>query len=77
MKVTIPPNHNQPKKLNHVKFHQEQTDWIISIVSFVGDLITGGGMGGKYKNKSNLQLRVDNKTFKIYLRDADLARRKR
>ena len=62
--------------LNQVEFHPAQTDWLVSIVSVVVDLITGGGNSGKFKNKPNLQFKLDNQTFKVYLVDADLEKAK-
>lgn len=63
-------------KLNKVEFHPRQTDWLVSILSVVVDLITGGGNSGKFKNKPNLKFKLDNKTFKLYLVDADLEKAK-
>ncbi|OEY71914.1 hypothetical protein [Salegentibacter salarius] len=63
-------------KLNHVEFHPAQTDWLVSIVSVVVDLITGGGNSGKFKNKPNLQFKVASQSFKVYLIDADLDKAK-
>ena len=63
-------------KLNHVEFHPGRTDWLVSIISVVVDLITGGGNSGKFKNKPNLQFKVDSQSFKVYLVDADLDKAK-
>jgi hypothetical protein len=62
--------------LNKVEFHPGQTDWLVFILSVVVDLITGGGNSGKFKNKPNLKFKLDNKTFKLYLVDADLEKAK-
>ena len=64
------------KKLNQVEFHQEQTDWFVSIISLVVDLFTGGGTGGKFKNQAKLKFKLDHRTFKVYLRNADLDKAK-
>ena len=69
------PNNNGNysfSELNHVRFHQEQTDWLVSIISLVVGLIIGGANSGRFKNKANLQFKVNHRTFRIYLKDADL-----
>lgn len=56
--------------ITEVKLIEDQTDWFVTIFSWVFDLFSGG-LGGNYKNKAHLKLKYKNKSLKIWLVDAN------
>ena len=58
-------------KLKNVNLIFEKTNWLISILSIIVDLITGSGIGGKFKNKAYLNLEMRNMNLKIVLIGTD------
>lgn len=64
-------------QIKNVELKAERTDWFISVLSKVMDLLTGGASGGNFKNKANLKLEMINRTLKIRLTDADFEKAER
>ena len=63
--------------LKNAKVNAEDTDWFVSIMSYIVTLFVGGALGGKYKNKAHLTLTTDDGIVKIWLVDADLQQAKK
>ena len=63
--------------IKNAKVNAEDTDWFVSILSYVVTLFVGGALWGKYKNKAHLTLTTDDGTLKIWLVDADLQQAKK
>ncbi|WP_431472168.1 hypothetical protein I5168_00905 [Nonlabens sp. SCSIO 43208] len=64
-------------KLKKAELNAERTNWLISTLSIIVDLFTGGGVGGKFKDKANLNLEIENQNLKVWLVDADFEKAKR
>ncbi|MBO0322724.1 hypothetical protein J0X14_10485 [Muricauda sp. CAU 1633] len=59
-------------KLEDFNFKREQTNWGITILSFIIDLFTGGGSSGKYTEKNQLLLTYSGEKMKYYLENCEL-----
>ncbi len=64
-------------QIKSAALHAERTDWFISALSWIVDLVAGSAVGGNFKNKANLQLVMVNRTLKIWLTDADFEKAER
>ncbi|WP_198519319.1 hypothetical protein [Nonlabens sp. MB-3u-79] len=64
-------------KLKNAKLNVERTNWLITTLSIIVDLFTGGAVGGKFKDKANLNLDMENLNFKVWLINADIEKAKR
>ena len=58
-------------KIKEMKLNDEWTNWIVSAISFIVDLMIGSGLSKKYKNKANLIFEMENQSLKLSLIDAD------
>jgi hypothetical protein len=64
-------------KLKNAELNAERTNWLISSLSIIVDLFTGGAVGGKFKDKANLNLEMEKRNLKVWLIDADFEKAKR
>ncbi|WOD42389.1 hypothetical protein [Hwangdonia lutea] len=58
-------------EIKKAELNAERTDWFISTLSHIADFLMGSAVGGNFKNKANLKLKLNNRTLKIWLIDAD------
>ncbi|WP_298425208.1 hypothetical protein [uncultured Kordia sp.] len=65
------------RKLKNTELNAERTNWLISTLSIIVDLLIGSGVGGKFKKKANLILEMENRNLKIWLIDADFEKAKK
>ena len=49
-------------QIKSVELNAERTDWFISVFSRIVDLIAGSAVGGNFKNKANLNLKMLNRS---------------
>lgn len=60
------------RDLKKVVLNSERTNWLFSIFTIIISFFFGGAIeGGKFKNKSNLEIQILNRNLKIWLIDAD------
>jgi len=59
-------------QIRNVELNRQQTNWFISIFSWIVDLFAGSAVGGNFKSQANLKLKMVNRTIKIWLTDVDL-----
>jgi hypothetical protein len=64
-------------ELKSTELNEERTNWLLSTLSIIVDLITGGYGSGKLKEKANLKLEMKNLNLKVWLIDADFEKAKR
>jgi len=58
-------------EIKNAEFNTERTNWLISILSVIVDLLAASANGGKFKTKANLTLKTEKRNLKIWLNDAD------
>jgi hypothetical protein len=58
-------------QIKNVKLNAERTNWLISVLSWVVDYLTGSATRGNFKRKASLILEMVNQTLKLWLIDAD------
>ncbi|GFZ77835.1 hypothetical protein GCM10011531_04110 [Aquaticitalea lipolytica] len=61
-------------ELKNVELNAERTNWLISILSVITDFITGIGNGARFKDKSNLNIEMENRNLKLWLINADFGK---
>lgn len=61
------------RQIKSIKINPKRTNWFISVLSHLLDLLTDSGIGGKFKDQANLKINLNDKTLKFTLIEADLA----
>ncbi len=64
-------------EIKSTELNEERTNWLLSTLSIIVDLITGGYGSGKLKERANLKLEMKNLNLKVWLIDADFEKAKR
>lgn len=55
-----------------IELRTEQINWLFSIFTHALDLLIGdAGAGGNYKTKAHFNIKLSNKSFKVWLLDID------
>jgi hypothetical protein len=55
-------------EIKSIKLNKERTNWFVSFLSFIVDLIIGSGANGQtFKNKASLDLELNSKKVRILL----------
>jgi len=65
------------KKLINIELKEEKTNWFVSTLSIIVDFFTGVAVGGKLKDKANLNFEMENQNLIIWLIDVDFEKTKR
>ncbi|MEO9893953.1 hypothetical protein [Aurantibacter sp.] len=65
------------QQVNSVVLNSEKTNWWFSALTVLIDLFTSSGNSGKYKDKANLYIALENRQLKIWLYKADFEKAKK
>lgn len=57
--------------LKSIGFDKEKTNWLLTVLSYVVELVAGVGGGNTYKNKKRLTINLANKKIKLDLLDCE------
>ena len=60
------------KEIINITFYEEKTNRWISAISWFMDLITTSAVGGNFKDKAHLVMKLKSKSLKVWLNDAEL-----
>ena len=58
------------EQIKSVELNAERTNWFISILSWIVDLLAGSAVGGNFKNKASLNIKLADQDLKILLINA-------
>ena len=57
-------------QIKNVELNKEKTNWIITLVSHIVELVAGTGGGDGYRKEANLKLEMNDRTVEIGLSGA-------
>lgn len=59
-------------EIKEIQFNEAKTNWYISLLSIIIDLITGSANGGKFRNKPFILIKLTNRELKLKLIDSGI-----